>query len=152
MIRRPPRSTRTDTLFPYTTLFRSVRGREEPVHHRAVGQRRVEEHAGQHGQRPQVIHVVQSFLRDADGGHGVSRRRACGRGTSRSARSLPATARPGTPRSEEHTSELQSLMRISYAVFCLKKKNKNSIQNIRSTKSTSNDPKVTVKNKTKHTS
>src|SRR3546814_2840378 len=69
MIRRPPRSTRTDTLFPYTTLFRSR----------------------------------------------AARRRRCGR-----RRNPPATAKP--PRSEEHTSELQSLMRISYAVFCLKKK------------------------------
>src|SRR3546814_8728374 len=80
MIRRPPRSTRTDTLFPYTTLFRSPKRRPS-------------------------------------------------RGVSASSRHRP----PGTPdcwspcnqeRSEEHTSELQSLMRISYAVFCLKKKKK----------------------------
>src|SRR3546814_3938819 len=73
MIRRPPRSTRTDTLFPYTTLFRSI-DRERPPARRRDGQ----------------------------------------------------SARGGGPhradRSEEHTSELQSLMRISYAVFCLKKK------------------------------
>src|SRR3546814_10496307 len=75
MIRRPPRSTRTDTLFPYTTLFRSERERYGPGR-----------------------------------GHGF-RRQLC-------------RARPGqgAARSEEHTSELQSLMRISYAVFCLKKK------------------------------
>src|SRR3546814_9356063 len=76
MIRRPPRSTRTDTLFPYTTLFRS-----------ALPPRR-----GHHRGRP------------------LNKRRE---GTSRRVRQ----------RSEEHTSELQSLMRISYAVFCLKKKN-----------------------------
>src|SRR3546814_8289723 len=76
MIRRPPRSTRTDTLFPYTTLFRSV---------------------------PRASKSSRS----------TGRRRAA------------APARRGTrasDRSEEHTSELQSLMRISYAVFCLKKK------------------------------
>src|SRR3546814_2837658 len=76
MIRRPPRSTRTDTLFPYTTLFRSRRS------------------------------ARKSGLR-----HPASLR--CVRG------------RAGA-RSEEHTSELQSLMRISYAVFCLKKKNINT--------------------------
>src|SRR3546814_1101844 len=78
MIRRPPRSTRTDTLFPYTTLFRS-------------------------GCLPRM--VVGPELR------------------------LPrlSRVRAGRPRSEEHTSELQSLMRISYAVFCLKKKTPLSI-------------------------
>src|SRR3546814_12693842 len=76
MIRRPPRSTRTDTLFPYTTLFRS---------------------AG-------------AAARSAPAGTAVAVRRAAVR---------TATV---AVRSEEHTSELQSLMRISYAVFCLKKK------------------------------
>src|SRR3546814_3287443 len=80
MIRRPPRSTRTDTLFPYTTLFRS------PDEHRraavgGLGRQLDEELRGPLGER-------------------------------------------GLQRSEEHTSELQSLMRISYAVFCLKKKTK----------------------------
>src|SRR3546814_10066694 len=74
MIRRPPRSTRTDTLFPYTTLFRSDR---------------------------------ESLLRGP---------RAC----------CSAGCGGLRPRSEEHTSELQSLMRISYAVFCLKKKKKHT--------------------------
>src|SRR3546814_6234431 len=79
MIRRPPRSTRTDTLFPYTTLFRSIRG---------------------------------DFQRSA---------------SMMPARSSPLVNRSWfsptrVERSEEHTSELQSLMRISYAVFCLKKK------------------------------
>src|SRR3546814_7299838 len=77
MIRRPPRSTRTDTLFPYTTLFRSSgrRRRLPPARYQAPA---------------------------------------------------PARPIPAPLRSEEHTSELQSLMRISYAVFCLKKKNKNT--------------------------
>src|SRR3546814_2820428 len=80
MIRRPPRSTRTDTLFPYTTLFRSV------------------------------AHVVVPGP--------AGERQAAGHGQ-------PAVGRQAQlARSEEHTSELQSLMRISYAVFCLKKKNK----------------------------
>src|SRR3546814_7399322 len=92
MIRRPPRSTRTDTLFPYTTLFRSTQAR---------------------GDR---------------GAAGAARRRIL----TRPRRRLPLatgcnlpTPTVDAPRSEEHTSELQSLMRISYAVFCLKKKNKN---------------------------
>src|SRR3546814_12767490 len=80
MIRRPPRSTRTDTLFPYTTLFRSPR-----LSARVADQR------------------LRLLRRPA------SRRRAEGR------------RQPAQDRSEEHTSELQSLMRISYAVFCLKK-------------------------------
>src|SRR3546814_8726055 len=91
MIRRPPRSTRTDTLFPYTTLFRSAA---------------------------------------AAGPASMPRR---------SSRSSPPPVRPRRPRSEEHTSELQSLMRTSYAVFCLKKKSKNS-----------NEAKVNGHGPTKH--
>src|SRR3546814_4933657 len=89
MIRRPPRSTRTDTLFPYTTLFRS-----RPVR----AGRGIRRHRG--------------TARRAEGiaGHARRRTRAAQAGRHRAARS------------EEHTSELQSLMRISYAVFCLKKK------------------------------
>src|SRR3546814_3012962 len=75
MIRRPPRSTRTDTLFPYTTLFRSFRPRDDVA-------------------------------------AGAGRTHAC----------RPCVEPQRRGRSEEHTSELQSLMRISYAVFCLKKK------------------------------
>src|SRR3546814_6153412 len=88
MIRRPPRSTRTDTLFPYTTLFRSDRG-DRCVAAAAIGgdRRRTDDDAGR--QRAQGMQPVP---------HRRHRR------------------------SEEHTSELQSLMRISYAVFCLKKK------------------------------
>src|SRR3546814_2374341 len=94
MIRRPPRSTRTDTLFPYTTLFRS---RREPSPRRPA--------------RP---------IRRCPAAHPPGRRPAPCRD-----RTSPAE-REGRreKRSEEHTSELQSLMRISYAVFCLKKKNK----------------------------
>src|SRR3546814_9085451 len=84
MIRRPPRSTRTDTLFPYTTLFRSL----------ALAGVRV---------------GAEALLGQPGAGHAVLER-SVGKG-------LLALCR-----SEEHTSELQSLMRISYAVFCLKKK------------------------------
>src|SRR3546814_13690025 len=92
MLRRPPRSTRTDTLFPYTTLFRS---------HAADGiadQQRQEEvrPEDEHDQRQPAHHIHHGRCRPIE----------------------------NLVRSEEHTSELQSLMRISYAVFCLKKKNK----------------------------
>src|SRR3546814_3690610 len=87
MIRRPPRSTRTDTLFPYTTLFRSAASLRR---HRACGR----------GGR-----FAPHLRRGPAGAGGLSHR----------------------GRSEEHTSELQSLMRISYAVFCLKKKKKSQI-------------------------
>src|SRR3546814_2384480 len=102
MIRQPPRSTRTYTLFTYTTLFRSPtwRGRDR---------KRIS------GMVPACAGMM--FVRMGKGGPG---------------RLSPATAISGTglarsarPRSEEHTSELQSLMRISYAVFCLKKKKTN---------------------------
>src|SRR3546814_1115113 len=101
MIRRPPRSTRTDTLFPYTTLFRSDG---------ACARLLWRELNGALGKRPSVeahhvdavceVEVARGFL-DHEGG-------------------VPK----GCLRSEEHTSELQSLMRISYAVFCLKNKKK----------------------------
>src|SRR3546814_5847024 len=92
MIRRPPRSTRTDTLFPYTTLFRSISGQIVPLR-TARGFRIGCDHpdAG-----PRQITPIPDVLR---------------------------------VRSEEHTSELQSLMRISYAVFCLKKKKKSYTTN-----------------------
>src|SRR3546814_5999509 len=96
MIRRPPRSTRTDTLFPYTTLFRS---RQDETWCKGSGQSRTH--------RPQRFH--QSSLLIAN---------------SPAQQSQPETRQP--ERSEEHTSELQSLMRISYAVFCLKKKKKDT--------------------------
>src|SRR3546814_4733795 len=94
MIRRPPRSTRTDTLFPYTTLFRSL------------------------------------------GEPGALDRRGAVRRCRRTA-----------PRSEEHTSELQSLMRISYAVFCLKKKKKSpNAKHIKTTKYTTTTNQIQIHN------
>src|SRR3546814_6055989 len=94
MIRRPPRSTRTDTLFPYTTLFRSDRYRNPD----------------------------DDLPKDFD-----ARREAyyTGLNLTADARAFSSAIREEleNARSEEHTSELQSLMRISYAVFCLKKKN-----------------------------
>src|SRR3546814_3056743 len=96
MIRRPPRSTRTDTLFPYTTLFRSV-----VVVDRNQRLVRIGEHALQRAFRG----VLQDLV------HFLDARIA-----------LRGEGQVDQTRSEEHTSELQSLMRISYAVFCLKKK------------------------------
>src|SRR3546814_8092008 len=114
MIRLPPRSTLTDTLFPYPTLFRSVRGRP----------------AGGAGRRGRAV-------ADDRGGPADGRIAALDvdlPAETQAGRTRTATARGGaaTERSEEHTSELQSLMRISYAVFCLKKKNK-KIQHINTT-------------------
>src|SRR3546814_8358256 len=101
MKRRPPRATRTDTLLPYTTLVRSARmecRRPRPMVRR-VGRRRT---ARRHGAADARTRHFE--LRDAP----------------------PPDPRLQADRSEEHTSELQSLMRISYAVFCLKKKNKDT--------------------------
>src|SRR3546814_17156804 len=96
MIRRPPRSTRTDTLFPYTTLFRSLAANRLSVdvdHRVQSGSLSVDQ--------PLPVGLVNAGTEETRGGEsGVDDR----------------------GRSEEHTSELQSLMRISYAVFCLKKK------------------------------
>src|SRR3546814_1655592 len=100
MIRRPPRSTRTDTLFPYTTLFRSV-VRLEETHLLAIFETKTD-----------TVGTTAAGIPDGDVG-------------SLDAGLLLDNATLNT-RSEEHTSELQSLMRISYAVFCLKKKNKNN--------------------------
>src|SRR3546814_4901417 len=93
MIRRPPRSTRTDTLFPYTTLFRSI------VIDFGAGDQR--------GGGGRVL----------GGGNGNG-----GRGEAQRSEQAERLWHGYLLRSEEHTSELQSLMRISYAVFCLKKK------------------------------
>src|SRR3546814_11328951 len=98
MIRRPPRSTRTDTLFPYTTLFRSV--------FHAKPRAEIEALLAAH---PNVIAWIA--------GHTHTHPRNAGAVTSKT------FGGHAVARSEEHTSELQSLMRISYAVFCLKKKN-----------------------------
>src|SRR3546814_9333179 len=90
MIRRPPRSTRTDTLFPYTTLFRSLKA--------AVVESQERLAKGLPSASPGTKTILETIAEKSD----------------------------FVPRSEEHTSELQSLMRISYAVFCLKKKNRNN--------------------------
>src|SRR3546814_11360529 len=92
MIRRPPRSTRTDTLFPYTTLFRS------PLSPGFL----------------EALRALSLLPREFPGGaiSAASMHEKCGM----------RSGKLGRERSEEHTSELQSLMRISYAVFCLKKK------------------------------
>src|SRR3546814_5777378 len=101
MLRRPPRSTRTDTLFPYTTLFRSTLGDAGAAQ-------------GMH-QLQQLLHPGVAFLARPRFDHLAMHDRV-------------SYLRPGLDmvriddRPEEHTSELQSLMRISYAVFCLKKK------------------------------
>src|SRR3546814_5773232 len=99
MIRRPPRSTRTDTLFPYTTLFRSLLDLR--------------------------IHEADGFVHDFDS------QCPCRTSALRTDyRLTPGVSRRNSRkrrRSEEHTSELQSLMRISYAVFCLKKKKNTNI-------------------------
>src|SRR3546814_2081529 len=118
MIRRPPRSTRTDTLFPYTTLFRSGRrgralatddrGGVDPVRHPDELDR-----ACDAGRKPGP--------HDAERPPDPESRRGDGPDAAH-ARDLGRHARAPRIRSEEHTSELQSLMRISYAVFCLKKK------------------------------
>src|SRR3546814_4893702 len=102
MMQRPPRSTRTDTLFPYTTLFRS----DEDQH----------DHCGSKGNRRRN----QSERGDGDGG---SEERHRSEKAARFEFQLPVCERQkAEARSEAHTSELQSLMRISYAVFCLNKK------------------------------
>src|SRR3546814_10727597 len=92
MIRRPPRSTRTDTLFPYMTLFRSPR--------------RAQSSADRLRRAADADHAPDQFRHPPDP-----------RGTG-----IGGERNRGSSRSEEHTSELQSLMRLSYAVFCLKKK------------------------------
>src|SRR3546814_1511322 len=100
MIRRPPRSTRTDTLFPYTTLFRS---------------------SFQHDVR--LCNVLEPPH--------DSRRLSCASPAPHTRFGMEPRSLPRNRRSEEHTSELQSLMRISYAVFCLTKKKNNNNNNDR---------------------
>src|SRR3546814_4795353 len=116
MIRRPPVSTRTDALFPYTTLFRSRESCSLDKHRRpTAGAARVnrlhsatshaECHPGATSSHDQGFSLVEGGTpRRLDFSH------------------LSRSSRSAAMRSEEHTSELQSLMRISYAVFCLKKK------------------------------
>src|SRR3546814_8260057 len=112
MLRRPPRSTRTDTLFPYTTLFRSVPVRWEAIGV-WIGSLAVTLPAMQFGWTLTTVPALDATILAAGAYVAVLRLR-----------------RPKVvARSEEHTSELQSLMRISYAVFCLKKKTKEYIKN-----------------------
>src|SRR3546814_1087767 len=114
MIRRPPRSTRTDTLFPYTTLFRSLQRQGRGTHQHRTIEERPALSPGHH--RPNRM-CAGRLARDSDI-VGIA------------AKDTDMLADPAqgrhlvhqTVRSEEHTSELQSLMRISYAVFCFKKK------------------------------
>src|SRR3546814_8782504 len=114
MIRRPPRSTRTDTLFPYTTLFRSPAAEVPPVQGvPALPQA----HRGQGRYRAGFPHLRKSA---AQGVHGRCARLCDERFRPQADGARTLSARP---RSEEHTSELQSLMSISYAVFCIQKKN-----------------------------
>src|SRR3546814_3137699 len=111
MIRRPPRATRTDTLFPYTTLFRSIT-RHRPSEADDARFRTAwlfTRCPAADNPRHHAVHAENARSRPAPD----PRPRRSGRG----------------PRSEEHTSELQSLMRISYAVFCLKKKKQQTNKN-----------------------
>src|SRR3546814_6363726 len=101
MIRRPPRSTRTDTLFPYTTLFRSNLAPPEGLKAKLEMLRA----SGRIFREHDELFTETSWL-SVMAGQGIE----------------AAGYHPAADRSEEHTSELQSLMRISYAVFCLKKK------------------------------
>src|SRR3546814_7451656 len=136
MIRRPPRSTRTDTLFPYTTLFRSTQFREPDTSGlltRASGQQR-----GAHTVEIDIGHQLVDRDLAIECRHGIlplNQRQGVRLQVPRHAdtplsfrrphqrcRQRVAAERQPQDRSEEHTSELQSLMRISYAVFCLKKK------------------------------
>src|SRR3546814_7499588 len=110
MIRRPPRSTRTDTLFPYTTLFRSA-----------------------HAAAPQNSEPSPSTRKAHQSECGETNASDAGRPRNTASR-----------RSEEHTSELQSLMRISYAVFCLKKNTKQT-QYIQNTTTLQTTPHQTIR-------
>src|SRR3546814_4553088 len=122
MIRRPPRSTRTDTLFPYTTLFRSAVGADDA--RRGGAQFGQDEQKG-FAEREGGVGLDQKARarQVSDDDRGLGRRRARRDVEPQGAPPHPpAVGGQGGFRSEEHTSELQSLMRISYAVFCLKKK------------------------------
>src|SRR3546814_8449225 len=138
MIRRPPSSTRTDTLFPYTTLFRSGLGKDAAAETRedrdqrgAEGQRneRVDDDAviGQMAGRAGQIPEKQRNREQAEARHQHPGDRAGAKRHGEAALQRGPCHLGGADirlRSEEHTYELQSLMRISYAVFCLKKKTK----------------------------
>src|SRR3546814_2638575 len=117
MIRRPPRSTRTDTLFPYTTLFRSKTASTGAVP--VI--------------RPQECHLPDPHIPPRSSADPCCNAEAKDRHPDQL--QAPPKSR-GQARSEEHTSELQSLMRSSYAVFCLKKKNIKTKQPIQTHTST----------------
>src|SRR3546814_9251153 len=131
MIRRPPRSTRTDTLFPYTTLFRSIgvgigKARRGPLHrprHHLPAAQRKEEFGRQRGDRPIAGPDKAAIARPRRAPQprisGERRTEHRHIGAKGQVRLIDVAGR-----SEEHTSELQSLMRISYAVFSLKQKTK----------------------------
>src|SRR3546814_8756644 len=116
MIRPPPRSTRTDTLFPYTTLFRSVEFDDRIVAHDVHVDRdngREDIGFGETQVRPPGLHARVG---------GADRVLHAAALVERKCQIRVGICRPHRGRSEEHTSKLESLMRISYAVFCLKKK------------------------------
>src|SRR3546814_4466913 len=144
MIRRPPRSKRTDTLFPYTTLFRSLAlDRDQRPHERPADKdrdpRRCKRdglgtairsmptgHAAYHSSAPLSRSRPRARPVTASAALASARRidSAVGLGAAARAATISRSRRARSDRSEEHTSELQSLMRISYAVFCLEKKKK----------------------------
>src|SRR3546814_2445647 len=119
MIRRPPRSTRTDTLFPYTTLFRSLEQRR--LRHLDEGHQVHALVLGLFHQRADPALIVAHPAQALE----MGQRRADHAGHRRDGlqHDRAVAVALGEERSEEHTSELQSLMRSSYAVFCLKTKN-----------------------------
>src|SRR3546814_4129102 len=114
MIRRPPRATRTDTLFPYSTLFLSPWPSRNTTIAKAAGRRRAWPGAGRISAADARRPKREPAGPEARGFDGLPEVRVGSRQGLR-------------PRSEEHTSELQSLMRISYAVFCLHKKNNKQV-------------------------
>src|SRR3546814_1068466 len=143
MIRRPPRSTRTDTLFPYTTLFRSIltqirfRPQEavDQISARAMYGDAIETHRlGVFGASSKACHHIGDFAFGHRAGRFIHAGDIFGRNSREPSRRSPDSRRStgrrfwkGTgaldpKRSEEHTSDIQSLLRNSYAVFCLKKK------------------------------
>src|SRR3546814_1387463 len=131
MIRRPPRSTRTDTLFPYTPLFRSHADLDDPVDPRPIAAHRLADLRDQH-QRAAARGVIAGRLVHVGA-------EPAGDDLSVAKRQLPADVQQPAlfddghiggdrrGRSEEHTTKLQSLMRNSYAVFCLKTKNNSTL-------------------------
>src|SRR3546814_7191514 len=137
MIRRPPRSTRTDTLFPDTTLFRSP----SPRHHPRTRHANRTAASSPTEPTPTILSSTSATKptpldASVTGDCTTSVKLSTGNSSGPSNhdqqhrtsgyRAGPSAVAERHPRSEEHTSELQSLMRISYAVFCLKKKNKNT--------------------------